>query len=105
MKQDVKRTASLASDIDQVKEDIAALTRDLASLIDKKKSVAVDGSGEAVRETVEELGAKARVLYERVADQGERSARSVGRQIETQPVLSLLVAFAVGFCASRLLAR
>jgi ElaB/YqjD/DUF883 family membrane-anchored ribosome-binding protein len=105
MKLNVKSEAAVAPDIDRVKEDIVALTRDLASLIDKMKTVAVDGSGEAVRESVEELGATARALYEKVATQGERSAKFVGRQIEAQPVLSLLVAFAVGFCASRLLSR
>lgn len=105
MKQNVKSEPTVAPDIDQVKADIVALTRDLAALIDKMKTIAVDGSGEAVRESVEELGDKARVLYEKAAAQGERSAKAVGQQIEAQPVLSLLVAFAVGFCASRLLSR
>jgi len=58
-----------------------------------------------VRESVEELGDKARILYEQVAAQGERSAKAVSRQIEARPILSLAVAFAVGFCASRLLSR
>jgi len=105
MKQSAKSQPTTAPDIDQVKEDILALTRDLASLIDKMKTVAGDSSGEAVRESAEELGDKARILYEQVAAQGERSAKAVSRQIEAQPILSLLVAFAVGFCVSRLLSR
>jgi ElaB/YqjD/DUF883 family membrane-anchored ribosome-binding protein len=105
MKQSTKSQPTTPPDIDQVKDDILALTRDLASLIDKMKTVAVDSSGEAVRESVEELGDKARILYEQVAAQGERSAKAVSRQIEAQPILSLLVAFAVGFCVSRLLSR
>ena len=105
MKQSAKSQPTTAPEIDQVKEDILSLTRDLASLIDKMKTVAVDGSGEAVRESVEELGDKARILYEKVAAQGERSAKAVGRQIEAQPILSLLVAFAVGFFVNRLLSR
>ena len=105
MTQSAKSQPTTPPDIDQVKEDILSLTRDLASLIDKMKTVAVDSSGEAVRKSVEELGDKARILYEQVATQGERSAKAVNRQIEAQPILSLLVAFAVGFCVSRLLSR
>lgn len=105
MKQSTKSQATTAPDIDQVKEDILALTRDLAALIDKMKTVAVDSSSEAVRESVEELGDKTRILYEQVAAQGGRSAKAVSRQIEAQPILSLLVAFAVGFVVSRLLSR
>lgn len=94
-----------APGIDQVKDDIIALKRDLAALIDNMKTAAIDGSGDAVRESVEQLGERARTLYDKVAAQGAQSAKAVGRQIEAQPVLSLLVAFGVGFCASRLLAR
>jgi hypothetical protein len=101
MKQNAKSEATVAPDIDQVKEDILALTRDLAALMDKMKIVAADGSGEAV----EALGDQVRVLYEKVAAKGEQSAKAVGRQVEAQPILSLLVAFGVGFCASRLLFR
>ena len=105
MKQSVKSQPTAAPDIYQLKEDVLALTRDLAALTDKMKTVAVDGPSETVRGSVEELGDKARILYEQVAAQGERSAKAVSRQIEVQPILSLLVAFAVGFCVSRLLSR
>lgn len=101
MKQNAKSEATVAPDIDQVKEDILALTRDLAALVDKMKTVAADGSGEAV----DALGDQVRVLYEKVAAKGGQSAKAVGRQVEAQPILSLLVAFGVGFCASRLLFR
>jgi hypothetical protein len=94
-----------APGIDRVKDDIVALTRDLAALMDKMKTVVVDGSGEAVRDSAEQLGDRARQLYEELLGQGERSAKAVGRQIEAQPILSLLLAFGVGFCASRFLSR
>ena len=42
---------------------------------------------------------------QRRAAQGQRSAKAIGRQIEEQPVMSLLVAFGVGFVASRMLIR
>jgi ElaB/YqjD/DUF883 family membrane-anchored ribosome-binding protein len=101
----VKNERAEISDIEQVKDDIAALKRDLALLISTMTSAAVDGSGAAVRESAEQLSEGARVLYEKVAAQGDRTVKAVGQQIEAQPVLSLLVAFGVGFCASRLLSR
>lgn len=105
MKQDAKSETAAAPDIDQVKQDILALTRDLAALMEKMKAVAVEDSGEAVRDSVEAIGSNARALYDKVAAQGEQSAKAVGRGIEARPVLSLLVAFAVGFCISRLISR
>jgi hypothetical protein len=69
------------------------------------KSVAAEGSGVAVRESIEAIGSKARAPYDRVVAQREQSARAEGREIEARPVLSLLIAFAVGFCISRLISR
>lgn len=105
MKQDAKSEAAVAPDIDQVKQDIVALMRDLAALIEKMKTIALEDSGDAMRDSVEAIGGKARALYDRVAAQGEQSAKAVGREMEARPVLSLLVAFAIGFCVSRLISR
>ena len=105
MKQDAKSEIVAAPDIDQVKQDVLALTRDLTALIEKMKTIAVEDSGNAVRDSVEAIGSKARALYDKVAAQGEQSAKAVGRGIEARPVLSVLVAFAVGFCLSRLISR
>jgi hypothetical protein len=44
-------------------------------------------------------------IYESLVAQGKRSGKAIGRQVEEQPVVSLLLAFAVGFCVSRLLSR
>ena len=90
-------------DIDGVKDDILMLKRDLASLIDKM--IAADVSGNAARDSAEHPGDGAHTLFEKLAAEGERSAKAIGRQIEAQPVISLLVAFGVGLCVSRLLWR
>jgi ElaB/YqjD/DUF883 family membrane-anchored ribosome-binding protein len=105
MTQNAKGTTAAPPDIDLVKDDVLALTRDLAALIEEMNTFAAEESGEAVRESVEAIGSKARALYDRVATQGEQSAKAVGREIEARPVLSLLIAFAVGFCVSRLISR
>lgn len=105
MQQNAKEQLAAAPGIDQVKDDILILQRDLASLFDRVKSAAVDGTGGPMLESAEQLGDGARLLYRKLAGQGERSVKALGRQIEAQPVVSLLVAFGIGFCASRLLSR
>ncbi|MET4807580.1 hypothetical protein [Limibacillus sp. MBR-115] len=105
MKKTAKSESAISQDFDQATEDFAALTRDLTTLIEKMKAIAVGSSNEAVCKTVEELRTEAQALFEKVAAKGQQSSKAVGRQIEARPVLSLLVVFAVGFCASRLLSR
>ncbi len=104
MSQNAKDTAA-TPDADEVRADITALTRDLAALIDKIKIVAADSSSEAIRDSVEALGGQAGKLYEKVTVTGNSAARTVGKQIEAKPVLSLLIAFSIGFCASRFFSR
>ncbi|MBN1964402.1 MAG: hypothetical protein JW910_07135 [Anaerolineae bacterium] len=105
MKQDAKGEAAAAAEFDQVRQDIQALTHDLTALLESMKTIAVEESGEALSESVEAIGRRTRALYEKVAAQGEQSAKAVGREIEARPVVSLLVAFAVGFCISRFISR
>lgn len=105
MQENVRDQLAAAPSIDQVKDDILVLQRELASLVDRVKSAAVDGSGAVMRESAEQLGDGARMLYQKLTGQGDRSVKALGRQIEAQPVVSLLVAFGIGFCASRLLSR
>jgi ElaB/YqjD/DUF883 family membrane-anchored ribosome-binding protein len=44
-------------------------------------------------------------LADQVTDRGGRAARAVSHQIEEQPVISLIIAAAVGFLGGRLLLR
>ena len=55
--------------------------------------------------TIGRIGDLAEGIYETLAAQGKRSGKAIGRQIEEQPTVSLLLAFAVGFFVSRLLSR
>ena len=93
------------ADFDAVVEDLAALRRDFAALIGQLKSGAFKGANNAAENVLGELGDRANRLYDSVAAQGQRSAKAIGHQIEEQPVMSLLVAFGVGFVASRMLIR
>jgi ElaB/YqjD/DUF883 family membrane-anchored ribosome-binding protein len=93
------------ADFDAVVRDLAALRRDFAALIGQMKSGAFQGANDGAENVLGELGDRASRLYDSVTAQGQRSAKAIGRQVEEQPVMSLLVAFGVGFVASRMLIR
>jgi hypothetical protein len=58
-----------------------------------------------IAELKRELAGLASRIADDLSDEGERAAEALGRQVEEQPVLSLLLAFAAGFIASRILSR
>jgi hypothetical protein len=87
---DRNSNAQASPDLQAIMDDVAALKRDLAMLIRHRK----DGVAEDIAHA-----------YENLAAQGERSIKALGRQVEEQPIMSLLLAFAVGFIGSRMLPR
>ena len=92
-------------DLDALISDLASLRRDFATLTDHLKSGAIHGANGIARDAAAHLGEAAERMYDNVAAQSERSMKAIGRQVEEQPVMSLLVAFALGFIGSRLLSR
>ena len=96
------------ADFHAVAEDLAALKRDFAALMNQMsqlKSTAAKGASDAAESTLGEISDRVDHLYDSVVAQGERSVKAIGRQVEERPVMSLLIAFGVGFIASRLLSR
>jgi ElaB/YqjD/DUF883 family membrane-anchored ribosome-binding protein len=93
------------ADLDAIVNDLAALKRDFASLISQVKSGAFKGASDAAESTLDQLGDRVNHLYDSVAAQGERSVKAIGHQVEERPIMSLLIAFGVGFIASRLMMR
>jgi hypothetical protein len=92
-------------DLTSITGDIAALKRDLAQLMRHLKLDATETTRTAPRSAVDEIGGEAMRAYETLAAQGERSVQAIGRQVEEQPIMSLLLAFAVGLLGSRMLSR
>jgi ElaB/YqjD/DUF883 family membrane-anchored ribosome-binding protein len=92
-------------DFDAIVRDVAALRQDFADLMSQMKSGALKGTNDAAEDILGQLGDRANHLYDSVTAQGQRSVKAIGRQVEERPVVSLLVAFGVGFIASRLLTR
>ena len=78
-------------------EDVAALKRDLAALLSHLKP-----GGEPVETQAERL-------FQAAADEGSKAAKvaadQLARQVEQQPLLSVLIALGVGYIGGRLLSR
>ncbi len=81
-------------DIDTIARDIASLRGELATLIEHMKAGAIDGVTE-----------EAQRLYGSLAEKSQHSVRALGRHVEEKPMMSLLIAFGIGFIGSRLLSR
>ena len=101
----VKPETDAAVDFDAIVRDLAALRQDFTDLMSQMKSGALKGANGAAENILGELSDKASHLYDRVTAQGERSVKAIGSQVEERPIVSLLIAFGVGFIASRLLGR
>jgi hypothetical protein len=100
-----KPDADTPANFDSIVDDLAALRRDFAALTSQMKLGALNGTNGAAAGVLEQLGGKANHIYDSVAGQGERTTKAIARQIEEQPLMSLLIAFGVGIVASRLLSR
>lgn len=90
-------SASDSADLDKVKEDLAALRKDIAALTETYKDTA--------RAEVEGLAARARAGADQVSAKAREGVSAVSGQIEERPLTSALVAFAAGLALGRLLDR
>jgi hypothetical protein len=84
-----------------LQDDIAALKRDVASLIEHLKLGATTGAQSAAGH----LDDGAHRVCRGLAAEGERAAKVVSDQIEAQPLVALLIALGVGYVGGRLLSR
>jgi ElaB/YqjD/DUF883 family membrane-anchored ribosome-binding protein len=100
-----RRRESSQPSFDAIIDDLGALKRDFARLMEQMKSGAVDGAGKTAEDLLDQLNERASELYDRVSEQGESSVKAISRHVEERPITSLLVAFGVGVIASRLLSR
>jgi ElaB/YqjD/DUF883 family membrane-anchored ribosome-binding protein len=89
------------SDLSQLIQDVQSLKRDLASLADHSRGTLWQGASD----TANAVSAEAQRLYDGVAAQGRRSAEALSTKVEEQPLMSLLIAFGIGFIGGRILPR
>jgi ElaB/YqjD/DUF883 family membrane-anchored ribosome-binding protein len=89
-------------DIEAIKQDLASLKRDLAALLDHSRDAATIGTVNAAQNLAQQLSDQASDIYRQVADRSNRTAEALGQKVEEQPITSLLLAFSLGFIASRI---
>jgi ElaB/YqjD/DUF883 family membrane-anchored ribosome-binding protein len=94
-------TDTTETDLRKLAEDVQALKRDLAALADHSRDTLWSGAAD----TANAIGSEAQRLYDGAAAQGKRSAKAISDQIEEQPLLSILIAFGIGFLGGRILPR
>lgn len=99
-------------DLATMESDLASLRRDFAAMANHLKIGAFSSGKEsaesakgAIRDAAGHVTHEAERLYGNMGAQGARSMKAISRQIEEQPLMSLLLAFALGFVGSHLLKR
>jgi ElaB/YqjD/DUF883 family membrane-anchored ribosome-binding protein len=98
-------SAKNQSDLSTIGDDVVLLKRDLSRLMDHLKNGTFDVAKESTQEVVARLSDEADRLYRGLTKQSERSVKAISRQVEEQPLASLLVAFGIGLISGRLLSR
>ena len=98
---DTLRTRTNGTDLDIIRDDIDTLRKDLARLMEHVKSGAMDN----IAGQVEDMSDEARRLYNRALAEGERGADALARQVEERPLMTLLIAFGLGFIGGRMVLR
>lgn len=92
-------------DMQAVKNDIAALRRDLATLVSQMSNSAVANTRKAAQSAADQVSAEANRVYDNVSTGAERSVKALSRTVDEQPVTALLVVFALGVLGSALFWR
>ena len=94
-------TITTEADFAALRDDLAGLKTDVAALLGHMKSDA----GNSVRATSAGIDEGARRLLGSAVDQGNESMTAIGRQIEAQPLVALLIAVGIGWVGGRVLSR
>ena len=92
-------------DFEALVDDIATLKSDLAKVAVQLKNATFDTAVDSAGDLAEHLGKEATALYKDLNKRGKRAAKAINANMEEQPALSLLIAFSLGFFASRLVLR
>ncbi|MGO9786438.1 MAG: YqjD family protein [Stellaceae bacterium] len=92
-------------DLTAIRDDLDALKTDLGALLKYAKNGAVDDVSDEAKRLYGKLSAQSGELYGKLSAQSGETLETVTRQIEENPLASLLIAFGVGFIFARILSR
>lgn len=87
------------TDLSQLIADVQSLKQDIAKLADHSRSTVWNGAAE----TANALSSEAQRLYGEVAAKGRDQVKRVSGQVQEQPIMSILIAFGIGFLGGRIL--
>jgi ElaB/YqjD/DUF883 family membrane-anchored ribosome-binding protein len=87
------------SEVDQLVADVQALKRDIAKLAEHSRGAVWNGAAE----TATAIGTEAQRLYDEVTAKGRHQVKRVSDQVQEQPIMSILIAFGIGFLGGRVL--
>jgi ElaB/YqjD/DUF883 family membrane-anchored ribosome-binding protein len=88
-------------DLAMLREDLDALKRDVASLIDHMK----DGATNSVQNAAGEVERRVRSLRQQAGAEGDRSAKALHGFLRDQPIVALTIAVGIGYVGARVLRR
>ncbi len=94
-------SSDVQPDFTALRDDLTALKGDMAVLLTNLKGSAANGAAGAAAQ----VNARANGIYDAAAAGGNRAADAMGKQVEEQPLMALLIAFGLGFIGSRVLLR
>jgi ElaB/YqjD/DUF883 family membrane-anchored ribosome-binding protein len=94
-------TGEAAMEMDKLRADIATLRDDVARLVKTLASEAKGMASEAKGDASEEF----RRLYAKLSEQSGRGAKAIAHEVEERPLVTLLLAFGIGFIGGTLLRR
>lgn len=92
---------STDADVASLRRDLESVKNDVASLLEHLKAD-TGACAEGALNRIEEGGRQA---FRAVTDQGSKSMGALGRQIEAQPVVALLIAAGLGWIGGRVFRR
>ena len=96
--------ASPRADYDTLQQEISDLRRDFSTLLESLRGRG-DGVARDAEATIRDLASQAQRVYDDLSRGSRDSLHAVGRTIEERPLVSILIAFVLGFIGSRLLDR
>ena len=84
-----------------LREDLAALKRDVASLFEHMKC----GATNSVQNAADQIERTVRSFRQQAGAERERSAKAISVFVEKQPFVALMIAVGIGYIGARVLRR
>jgi ElaB/YqjD/DUF883 family membrane-anchored ribosome-binding protein len=88
-------------DLAMFREDLDALKRDVANLIDHMKG----GATNTVQSAAGEVERRVASLRQQAGAEGDRSAKALQLFVQNQPIVALTIAVGIGYVGGRVLGR